>query len=557
MINIIRLLFGLTAFATLAQAEEAVWQWSVPVGEGRAFLWIPEDCPQVRAVVVAQHNMIEQGILEHATMRRTLAALGIAEVFIAPPLDRPFQFDRGAGERFEAMTRALAEESGYAELATAPVVPMGHSACASFPWNFAAWNPGRTLAILSIKGDAPQTDLTGSGAPNPDWGSRAIDGIPGLLVMSEQEWWEDRLTPLLKFRTAHPATPLAVLADTGHGHFDATDELGGVLAMFIRKAFAARMPRSMDHRSMESDTGRRPVPLRPVDPAAGWLAGRWRRGLSQRAAPLPAAHYHGDPAEAFWCFDEEMARATETYHAKSDGKQPQQVDFVQAGALAPISTTHAGVELKFLPEPDGVTFRLTGDFIAPLPKNPPVAAKDTGKLPPPTIHHPQQAEPRMHASGAVSVSPIVGPVARLASDTFRVTLNRTFSTTDKRDHDIWFLASHPGNDVFKGAVQQAVLHLPRFAEGVPQTITFPPIANQKVGIAIIPLTAASDAGVPVGYYVREGPAFVRDGVLHLTPLPPRAKLPVRITIVAWQLGRGTAPKLRVASPVERAFLLQP
>src|SRR5689334_15275876 len=79
------------------RANEAVWQWSVPFGEGRAFLWIPEDCWQVRAVVVSQHNMIEQGILEHATMRRALAELGIAEVFIAPPFDRPFAFDRDAG----------------------------------------------------------------------------------------------------------------------------------------------------------------------------------------------------------------------------------------------------------------------------------------------------------------------------------------------------------------------------------------------------------------------------------------------------------------------------
>lgn len=537
------------------RADEAVWQWSVPMGEGRAFLWVPEDCRQVRAVVVGQHNMIEQGILEHATMRRTLAALGIAEVFIAPPIDRPFAFDRGAGERFEAMMRAFAEESGYEELATAPVVPMGHSACASFPWNFAAWNPGRTLAVLSIKGDAPQTDLTGSGAPNPDWGARTIDGIPGLFVMSEQEWWEDRLTPLLKFRAAHPATPLAVLADTGHGHFDAIDELVEFLAMFIRKAFAQRMPRGMDLRSMDSDTGRRPVLLQPIDPAKGWLAGRWRRDQTQRTVPMPVAHYQGDPAEVFWCFDEEMARATEAYHAKSDGKQPQQVDFVQAGALAPISTTHTGVDLRFLPEADGVTFRFAGDFIAPLAKNPPTAANDNDKLPPPTIRHPVLAEPDTHAPGAVAISPITGPVGQIAPDTFRVTFNRTFSTTDKRDHDIWFLASHPGDAGFKGAVQQALLRVPRFAEGAPQTITFPAIHEQKVGTATVPLAATSDAGAAVGYYVREGPAYVRDGVLHLTPLPPRAKLPVRITVVAWQLGRGSEPKLRAAEPVERTFTL--
>jgi len=55
-------------------ANAQVWQWSVKVdsvvsGETRdhprAFLWIPENCKQVRAVIFAQHNMIEEGILEH------------------------------------------------------------------------------------------------------------------------------------------------------------------------------------------------------------------------------------------------------------------------------------------------------------------------------------------------------------------------------------------------------------------------------------------------------------------------------------------------------------
>lgn len=541
--------------APFALANGAVWQWSVPMGEGRAFLWVPEDCRQVRAVVIAQHNMIEQGILEHATMRRTLAALGIAEVFIAPPFDRPFAFDRGAGERFDALMHALAEESGYSELATAPMVPMGHSACASFPWNFAAWNPGRTLAILSVKGDAPQTNLTGSGAPNPDWGARNIDGIPGLFVMSEQEWWEDRLTPLLKFRAAHPATPLAVLADTGHGHFDATDELMEFLAMFIRKAAEARLPRGMDLRSMNPDTDWRPVPLQPVDPAQGWLVGRWRRDVPNRVPPVPAVQYRGDPAEAFWSFDAEMARATEAYHENSDGRQAQQVDFVQAGELAPISTTHTGVELKFQPETDAVTFRLAADFIVPAPPRPPVAAKDTRKLPPPTSHVPDRAGPGTHAAGPVRILAITGPVQQLGPDAFRVAFNRTFSTTDKRGHDIWFLAHHPGDDTYKGAVQQALLRVPRFADGVSQTITFPAIADQKAGVTTVPLAANSSAGAPVGYYVREGPAFVRDGVLHLVPLPPRAKLPVKITVVAWQAGRGSGPKLQTAVPVERTFLL--
>jgi hypothetical protein len=46
-----------------------------------------------------------------------------------------------------------------------------------------------------------------------------------------------------------------------------------------------------------------------------------------------------------------------------------------------------------------------------------------------------------------------------------------------------------------------------------------------------------------------------DGTLTFTPIPPRAKFPVKVTVVAWQFGRGIEPKLKTAEPVERSFLL--
>ncbi len=535
------LVLGLLVGGDIGRANEAVWQWAVPFGGGRAFLWLPQDCVQVRGVVVAQHNMIEQGILEHAAMRRTLGELGFAAVFIAPPFDRPFQFDRGAGERFDALMRALADVSGYGELAVAPVVPMGHSACASFPWNFAAWNPARTLAVLSLKGDAPQTNLTGSGAQNPAWAGRRIEGIPGLMVMSEGEWWEDRLAPLLAFRVAQPGAPLAVLCDTGHGHFDARDELVTYLALFLRKAAMARLP------AKPGDA------LRAVDPAQGWVTGRWRPGDRALIAAQPAAAFRGDPAEVFWGFDEEIARATEAHHARGRGQKSQQVDFVQEEKLVPITTTHAGVTLRFLPEADGLTFRLGGAFITPLPPKPPVAAKD--KAPPPTTTVPVLAAPGTHAAGPVEVSVIVGPAERVAPGRFRVAIDRTFVAGDARSYDIWWLARHAGGDGYKGAVQQGLLKLPRFTAGAAQTILFPAINDQPVGRGVLALGATSSAGLPVIYAVREGPAFVRDGELHFTALPPRTKFPVNVTVVAWQPGRGSEPRVRAAEPVEISFQL--
>ncbi len=61
---------------------------------------------------------------------------------------------------FEKMMEDFANVSGYSELKYAPIVPLGHSAMATYPWNFAAWNPDRTLAIISLHGDAPRTNLT-------------------------------------------------------------------------------------------------------------------------------------------------------------------------------------------------------------------------------------------------------------------------------------------------------------------------------------------------------------------------------------------------------------
>jgi hypothetical protein len=95
----------------------------------------------------------------------------------------------------------------------------------------------------------------------------------------------------------------------------------------------------------------------------------------------------------------------------------------------------------------------------------------------------------------------------------------------------------------------------RLKEGIEQKITFPDISDQTVETKSVKLNATSDAGVPVYYYVREGPAEVDGGILKFTKIPPRAKFPVKVTVVAWQYGRTTDPKLKSAEPVEQAFFI--
>lgn len=549
----------------------AVWQWSVPVdaiklnsaGEHpRAFFWVPPNCEQLRAVVLAQYNLLEDGVLEDLAFRQNLADLGIGEILIAPTFDtwQNTTNNDATNKKFAALLKALGDESGYTELQYAPLIPLGHSAMATFPWDFAAWNPQRTLAILSIHGDAPQTHLTGNSRSNADWGDRNIDGIPGVMIMGQYEWWEDRIAPAFAYKKAHPATPLATFCDAGNGHLNYSDQLVNFLGMFIRKAVEWRVPNfpgSSRRESAQTEKGGKLEPidvgcykLKPVDPRQGWLVDRWRSNQPPTAAAAPYAEYSGNHGEAFWCFDGEMARFIEQCYARQRGKRPQLTGFVQDGKLVPQNPkSFAQVELKFPPLDSSLIFQLQGAFLDSVPpgSNP----EKWAGLPTGT--------PIGHATdnGPVKLSRITGPVEQLGAQTFAIRFNHLSMTTDRRMGDIWLVASHPGDAKYRSAVEQALLQIPfTLKAGAEQKITFPKIPDQKVGAKLFQLKATSSAGVPVYYYVREGPAEVDGDVLKFTPIPPRAQFPVKVTVVAWQYGRTVEPKLQSAKPVAQTFLIK-
>jgi hypothetical protein len=121
---------------------------------------------------------------------------------------------------------------------------------------------------------------------------------------------------------------------------------------------------------------------------------------------------------------------------------------------------------------------------------------------------------------------------------------------------IWLEAIYPGDAQYQRAVQQAQIAFPiRNNEGAEQSITFPPIPDQKIAAQPLKLNATSSVnGSLVHYYVREGPAELVNGdTLQFTPIPPRAKFPISVTVVAWQWGRSIDPRVQSAQPVERSF----
>ena len=566
-------LFSIPGTSTIFAAD---FQWSVSIADEikqvltspdarqgsiapdypRAFLWIPPHCKQVKAIVLAQNNMEEESILEDANFRKTMSDLGFAEIWVTPNMGSiHFRFDQGQDKILDKMLRDLADVSGYQEIAFAPLVPIGHSAMASFGWDVAAWNPGRTLAVLSISGQWPYFGDVGTNVNwRPDWGGKTIDGVPGLITKGEYEiggdtngWYFNLKGDSLK---KHPQTVLTQVVEPGAGHFDATDDKIALICLYLRKAAQYRLP-------ADAPTDGPPT-LTPIDPTkAGWLFDIWHLKSGPTAPAAPVADYQGNKDEAFWAFDEEMAKAIEDFQSKFQGKANVLIGYKQKDGLTPPQPDHGMVHLKFEPQDDGVTFKLTGGFWDTVP--PTAGGKGAewnswlGEGNPVN-----QGDPISHPKGADSqivISRITGPVVQTAPDTFVIHPYRIGTRDVRKSNDIWLAATFPGDGTYKRMVQQAELQFPLTNhDGDSQTITFPDIPDQPAGAGSIKLAATATSNAPVSYYIREGPAEVaQDGTLKLLPIPPRAKYPVKVTVVATQWGRSIEPKLQTADPVEKTF----
>ena len=526
----------LSLFIQTTRVAAAPWQWSVEIKEliseetnahPSAYLWIPENCKQVRAVIIGQHNMTEETIFEHPEFRKNMGKLGIAEIWITPGIDQRWDVTKGTQQIFETMMKNLSEISGYAELEFSPVIPIGHSAMATYPWNFAAWNPERTLAVLSIHGDSPRTHLTGYGRANLDWGTRTIEGIPSLMVMGEDEWWEDRLITSFDYRREYRNAPLSFLADAGHGHFDISDELIDYLSLFLKKTVEYRLP---EHSSLDA-----PIQLIPVEAKNGWLADRWRKNEKPTAEAASYDKYEGDKHHAFWYFDKEMADATEKYYANERGKTEQYIGFEQKGKLITFNPkSHVRMSPSFQPEADGVTFHLKAVYTDTL----------------------RNEYSKEHSTHPIRMSRICGPVEVVNDTTFTVRFYRMGLDNPKRTGGICLMASVKQDHKYRSAVQQVEIRIPyRNKEGIPQRIIFPKLSDVKASVKEISLKGTADSGLPVYYYVKEGPAEIKGDKLVLTKIPPRAKFPVKVTVVAWQYGCSGEPKVQTAEAVEQSFYI--
>jgi hypothetical protein len=283
------------------------------------------------------------------------------------------------------------------------------------------------------------------------------------------------------------------------------------------------------------------------------------------APAAPAASYTGDRSQAYWAFDEEMAKAIEAFQARFRNQKPLFIGFRQSQGLVNPIDDHMMFHLKFEPVGDGLTFHLSGAFWDKVPSTVNGKPGPTGwtNMLNEGVRDFKQGDPLEFPHGEedkITIAPICGPVRQLGPGTFAIRFNRVGLNNPKRSEICLWLA-YPGDGKFKRFVERASLRFPlKNTAGDPQTITFPAIPDQKAGPSMpsVKLAATSSAGAHVYYYVREGPAAVDDDDnLTFTPIPPRSAYPIKVTVVAWQWGRSTPPLLQTAAPVEKTFSILP
>jgi hypothetical protein len=502
---------------TTLSATAAVFQYTVPVATAKnpsvAFLWLPADAPKIRGVIIAGMALMEREMAKDAVIRQACAEQGLAIFFLKVGL---------GGADLQKALADLAQVSGYAELATAPLLFVGHSASGPQAHDLAVKFADRCFGLVQYRGGGP-------------WhgGTPIAANIPSLMMVGQydefggamrdengrEHAWEGSCDGMASYRATNEARLASIVVEPGAGHFAWSDRNAAYLALFLKKAGAV-IGKTIDHKT-------------------GWLT-----DLNLRTPGACAAYatYKGDKTKTSWHFDAELAQATVAYHVGLAGKKDQFIKW-NDGYWVDAGTRYFFTGLKWVG--DGQTFE-----VHPQYTDKPPAQQNGPRWPVP-------AEPLGHSTAPILIKQVSGPVVATATTTFRIQFDNLAPATEGMGR-VTFMAYSLGDNVYRYTEQVGMM--PRgfggLNAGKEQAITFPEIGNLKVSSAPVELKATSDVGLPVEYYVAYGPATIVAGKLKLAEIPSRATFPIEVKVVAYQIGSGVEPKVKGAKPVEQTIKIE-
>jgi len=510
-----------------------------------AYLWIPPSCRHVRGLLVMGHNVPEQELAGNPLIREVCTEQSLAILFTCPSFrmsdvcaaKESTQPNLTQEHSLTAPTLtwaekcsfhkaflqqildALAKESGFKELSTAPLLPMGES---------------MSLLVVDLVTNAfPERCIAGIWIKDQHI-NHALPGLPTLSACGTgAEWdapkfdpfnrWRDMATDdekkFVEKRTAMPDWPGSLLVEAGSAHFSCTEEMASLIAKYIRSAAKARLP-ILDGSA-----------LIPVDLKSGFVASLPVPGIQ----PVkPKSYLDCTPGEQNlpWYFDKESAQAAyDLANINWDAKTQMPAFLDNDGNPLPFNNRGVFTLSPPVMEPDGITFTVRAAFLDKLPAD-----------------FVKGNSPLTHVAGTPKVEWLKGPAIPLANNRFQLALDRSAAAIGTQE--ILFRAIHPGDADYRLSVIPAFLTIPRNKAGNPQTITFEAIPDQPAGKKEVLLHATSDSGLPVHFFVKAGPAKILGNKLVFSDIPEAGTFPISITVVAWQWGNAS---FQTAPVVERTF----
>lgn len=497
------------------------------------YLWIPETCKRIRGLLILGANVPEHRLVGHDVIRRMCAANDLAILWSTPSFlhpvnwSKPFPPEAEMRPEREAMVAflqqqldALAAASGYDEIATVPWLPIGESTHLFLVDALLECRPQRCIAGIYVKNTHTpptnrQTPVLGIFGTAQEWDQEKID------IRSAWNNVSGFYAGMLAERKKNPGWPRSLVVDGHSGHFDCSDRLAAYIATYIEQAVKARCPN--DGSSA----------LKPVDLTGGFVADLPISGHEKETAIVPATAEDPRP----WFFDRGTAQGAQQI-AAINWKAESQLPILMDGQGKAVPNDYRGiVKLKaVLFEADGLTFSLRCGLADCIPEGFVHAGETLAKAP-----------------GVPTAEWLIGPLEPLGGNRFRIALDRSWLG----GASACLAIRHRGTELIRGAVQPVYVDMSalRNTRGKPQKIIFSSPGDVPVGTAAVPLVAASDSGLPVSFFVVAGPAVVRENMLVFTPLPPRSKLPVTVTVAAWQWGRRGEPAVQMAEIVRQTLRL--
>ncbi len=497
------------------------------------YLWIPPNCKRVRGVLVFAQNVPEQWLAGLSVIREACKESNIAIMFgcrsqrlMSSVLGKKGEktvYDRPKYQMIylQQILDTLAEVTGYKELSTVPILPLGESMSLLLVYDLTNAAPDRCMAGILIKDanvgetKSPFVPILGTKGTGDEWSQQQYD---------VNEHWKEQATETAKLvqekRTNIPEWPGSLFIEAGSAHFSCTYPMAEYFAKYIKAVAKARLnPNGSDK-------------LLPVDLNKGYVAGL----VIPNCQPLkPKAYKDCTPEEKKlpWYFTKELAEVAYYESANTDWNAKTAVGAFADSNNHPIPFDKRGITRieKVVYESDGATLKINPVFLDSLPTD----FKFGGGT---SINHPNTKP---------YCGWLCGWLNPLDDNRFEVSLNRTYRYLNN-----FIILSYPGGNGYRQTVSPLGINVEPHKSGTEQHIEFDSIADMSIKKMSITLKAKSSSGLPVKFFVKSGPAIIEGNKLIFTSIPVNSKLPIKVTVVAWQWGNAN---VQTAPLVERDFYL--